>query len=122
MGTKINDMVGMADFLATANIRENVGDSITGVLGACRTLKSGYEKPYVIYTLAVQDANCKFVKNKKAYEPVAGENIELFAPTRLQRQLVQVQPGQTVSIKYLGTTKNKSGKGLPGHTFEVEVI
>lgn len=119
MGTKITDIGGGKDFAPTAELK-TIGASITGVLGEMRTIPSPYEKPYVVYSLKVTDAACKFTSNKKEVEPEANSIVDVFAPTRLQRQLAQVQAGQTVSIKYLGTTK--LGKGNPAHMFEVEVI
>lgn len=118
MGTKLSDAGGMVEFNATALIKE-AGAKIVGTIVEKRSVTTQYgELP--VYTMTVKEADCKFTKEKKAYEPAEGEKIDFFAPTRLERQLIQVAMGQTVSIKYLGT--KKFGKGNPAHTFEVEVV
>lgn len=118
MGTKLSDAGGTVEFNATAVIKE-AGAVIVGTLVEKRAVTTTYgDMP--VYTMTVKDADCKFTKDKKAYEPAAGEKVDFFASTRLERQLSQVAMGQTVSIKYLGT--KKFGKGNPAHTFEVEVI
>lgn len=129
MGTKLSDAGGTVEFNATAIIKE-AGAKIVGTIVEKRSVTTQYgDLP--VYSMVVKSevkddkdivhaTDCKFTKEKKAYEPAEGEKVDFFAPTRLERQLVQVAMGQTVSIKYLGT--KKFGKGNPAHVFDVEVI
>lgn len=117
MGQKIPDSGGDGEFPATAVIKV-AGAMVQGVLQGVRLVKTKYgEKP--IYSLKVTDADCKFKKGDAEAFPEAGELVDIFAPTRLARQLSKVQNGQTVTIRYAG--QKKVGRGNPAHVFDVEV-
>lgn len=119
MGKIISDM-DTSKFAPTAVLKV-AGASITGILGDVRFVKTQYgEKP--VYSMKVADATCKFTLGKDEVEPEAGTMVDIFAPTRLNNQLKQVQKGQTVKIDYLGTVKNKGGKGMPAHSFRCEIL
>ena len=73
-----------------------------------------------VYSLTVLDASCEFSLGKgQNVSPEEGATVDLFAPTRLERQLAQVPIGSTVTIVHTG--KKKVGKGQPAHTYSVEV-
>jgi hypothetical protein len=118
MGTRIPDEGGGA-FAPTAEIKEK-GAMFKGVLTGMRLLPTKYG-PRPVYTFKVEDADCKFVTGKERAEafPAEGDTVEIWAPTRLARQLSKVQNGQSVTIKYVGT--KKVGRGNPAHVFDVEV-
>lgn len=118
MGTKIGDEGG-GSFNPTAEIKV-AGAMVKGVLSGMRLVKTKFgEKP--VYTLKVLDADCKFVTGKERTEalPQEGDPVEVFAPTRLARQLAKVAQGKVVTIKYLG--QKSVGRGNPAHVFDVEV-
>lgn len=118
MGTKIPDTNGDGgNFAPTAFIREE-GATLKGVMLGQRDVKTQYG-PKPVFSFKVLDAECRFMVDQKEVQPEAGETVELFAPTRLARQLKHVTTGQTVTIKYAG--KKKVGKGQPAHVFDVEV-
>lgn len=117
MGTRILDSNGGgADFAPTALMKEKDA-MIKGVLVARRLAKTQYgDKP--VYSLTVLDASCKFTQGKgQEVSPEEGATVDLFASTRLERQLCQVAMGKTVTIKYAGT--KKIGKGMPAHVYDV---
>jgi len=118
MGRTISDSNGAgADFAPTALLKEK-NAMLKGVLTGVRNAKTQYgDKP--VYSFKVLDATCKFTRGKEEVQPSEGEIVDAFAPTRLARQLSQVQPGETVTITYAGT--KKTGKGMPAHTFTVVV-
>src|ERR1019366_6160387 len=121
MGRVIEDSNGGGggDFAPTALLKEK-GAMLKGVLLSKRDVKTKHG-PKLVYSFKVLDASCKFTtgKDKKEVQPTEGDTVDAFAPTRLARQLAQVNEGETVTITYQGT-KN-TGKGLPAHTFKVEV-
>lgn len=118
MGTKIPDTNGGAgNFAPTAFMKEE-GKMIKGTLVSRRLVKTTYgDKP--VYSLRVADATCEFSKGKEPVDVAEGAEVDLFAPTRLERQLVQVALGKTVTIIHTGM--KKIAKGNPAHTYSVEV-
>lgn len=117
MGTKIPDVNGGGSFAPTALVKEK-GNMIKGVLQSKRDVETMYgARP--VYSLKVLDATCDFTLDKKTVSPAEGTIVDLFAPTRLERQLSQVEFGKTVTITHLGM--KKFGKGQPAHVFDVEV-
>lgn len=117
MGKKIADVNGGGTFLPTAYMKEE-GKMITGVLKSKRLADTQYGKKPV-YTITVEDATCDFTQNKVPVTPPAGSDVDMFAPTRLERQLEQVDLGSKVTIINKG--KRKVGRGQPAHIFDVEV-
>ncbi len=119
MGRIIADEDGGGEFNPTALIREKDA-MLKGVIVEKRDVKTKYGvRP--VYVLKVLDASCKFTlgKDNKEVQPVEGDLVDAFAPTRLARQLAHVNVGETVTITYQGT--KKVGRGQPAHTFTVEV-
>ncbi len=115
MGTKVSDEGG--EFKPTAIIKV-AGAMLKGVFQARRLVKTKYgEKP--VYSLKVVDADCKFRTGETESFPQENELVEVFAPTRLARQLEKVKQGQVVTIKYIG--QKSVGRGNPAHCFDVEV-
>jgi hypothetical protein len=121
MGRTITDENGggSGDFAPTAMLKEK-GAMLKGVLIGKRDVKTQYG-PKPVYSFQVLDASCKFTTGKERTEvqPNEGDTVDAFAPTRLARQLAQVQTGETVTITYQGT--KKAGKGMPAHFYSVEV-
>jgi hypothetical protein len=72
-----------------------------------------------VFIFKVVEANCEFLKNKEAYEPEAGEIVEVMGTTTLTNQLNQAKPGEVITIKYEGL--GKKTKGNAPHLFDVEV-
>lgn len=110
---------GSGDFAPTADLKV-VDAMLKGTVLGQRAVKTKYgDKP--VYSLKVLDASCKFFtgKDRKEVQPAEGDTVDLFAPTRLARQLAQVAVGETVTITYAG--KMKMNKGQDAHTFKVEV-
>lgn len=113
MGRKIS----ASDFPPSAELRAE-GAVIKGVYQGSREIKTQFG-PKSVFKLKVLDANCEFTKNKEAYEPAAGETVEIMGTTTLTNQLNQVKEGETVTIKYAGL--GKKTKGNAPHLFDVEV-
>lgn len=118
MGTKIPDAGGGGKFAPTALMKEE-GKMLKGTLISKRNVTTMYgDKP--VYSLKVADASCEFSAGKgQNVSPEEGTEVDLFASTRLERQLVQVPFGKTVTIVHTG--KKKFGRGQPAHTYSVEV-
>lgn len=117
MGRVIPDVSGGGDFNPTAFLKEE-GAMLKGVMMGKRDVQTTYGlKP--VYTLKVLDASCRFTKDKQDTEPNEGALVDFFAPTRLARQLVHVNEGETVTILYKGT--KKVGRGNPAHIFAVTI-
>lgn len=118
MGTKIPDTNGGGNFSPTALMKEE-GKMLKGKLLSRREVETMYGKKPV-YKLQVLDASCDFSLGKgENVTPAEGAEIDLFAPTRLERQLLKVPFNSTVTIIHTG--KKKVGKGQPAHTYSVEV-
>lgn len=117
MGKMIPDANGGGLFAPTALMKEE-GNMLKGVLTGRREVETMYGKRPV-YSLTVLDASCGFTLDKKDVSPEEGTTVDMFATTRLERQLVQVAIGSTVTIIHTG--RKKVGKGQPAHTFSVEV-
>lgn len=115
MGKKINDDSG--SFNPTAVIKV-AGAMVKGTFQGVRLVDTKFGKKPV-YTVKVLDADCKFTVGKDEAYPNEGDTIDIFAPTRLAKQLAKVQTGQVVTVKYLGLGKNQ--RGNPPHLFDVEV-
>ncbi len=117
MGTKVPDSNGGGSFAPTALMKEE-GKMIKGKLISKRNVTTMYgEKP--VYSLQVLDASCEFSLGKgDNVTPEEGAQVDLFAPTRLERQLLKVPMGSVVTIVHTG--KKKVGKGQPAHTYSVE--
>jgi hypothetical protein len=118
MGKMISDANGTNSFAPTALMKEE-GKMLKGVLTGRREVETMYGKKPV-YSLTVLDASCEFSLGKgQTVSPEEGTAVDLFAPTRLERQLTQVPIGSTVTIIHTG--KKKAAKGQPAHTYSVEV-
>lgn len=118
MGKMIADTNGGGgDFNPTALLKEK-GAMLKGVYLEKREAKTQYG-PKPVYTFTVLDASCRFTQGDAEVQPEEGAKVDFFAPTRLERQLLHVNKGETVTILYQGT--KKVGKGQPAHTFSVEV-
>lgn len=119
MGKMIADTNGGGSSFAPTALMKEDGKMLKGVLTGKRYVETMYGKRPV-YSLTVLDATCEFSLGKgQNVSPEEGATVDLFAPTRLERQLVQVPVGSTVTIIHTG--KKKVGKGQPAHTFSVEV-
>ena len=118
MGRQIADSNGGGgDFAPTALLKAE-GAMLKGVLLGRRNVKTKYgDKP--VYSVTVLEASCKFTRGAEEVEPAENDKVDFFAPTRLDRQLVQVANGETVTITYAG--KKKMNKGQDAHTFAVSV-
>lgn len=118
MGNMIADTNGGGAFAPTALMKEE-GKMLKGTLTGKRDVETMYGKRPV-YSLTVLDASCEFSIGKgQNVSPEEGATVDLFAPTRLERQLMKVPIGSTVTIIHTG--KKNVGKGQPAHTFSVEV-
>ena len=118
MSKMIPDTNGGGSFCPTALMKED-GKMLKGTLTGRREVETMYGKKPV-YSLTVLDASCEFSLGKgQNVSPEEGATVDLFAPTRLERQLAQVPIGSTVTITHTG--KKKVGKGQPAHTYSVEV-
>lgn len=106
-----------ASFNPTAMLRE-AGAMLKGILVGKREVKTKFG-PRPVYIFKVLDASCKFTNNKVEVQPSEGDTVEAFASTRLARQLVHVNVGETVTIIYQGT--KKVGQGQPAHVYTVDV-
>jgi len=117
MGRKIADAGGGGDFPPTALIKTE-GYMLKGTLLSKRLVKTQYgDRP--VYSIKLGDATCDFMCEGHPVEPKEGDMIDLFAPTRLERQLVQVPFNSMVTITHVGM--KKVGKGQPAHIFDVTV-
>ena len=117
MGKMIPDANG-GSFAPTALMKEE-GKMLKGILTGRREVETMYGKKPV-YSLSVLDASCEFSLGKgQNVSPEEGAAVDLFAPTRLERQLAQVPIGSTVTIIHVG--KKKIGRGQPAHCYSVEV-
>jgi hypothetical protein len=118
MSRQIPDQNGGGDFAPTALLKEKDA-MLKGVLVGKRDVKTQYG-PKPVYNFKVLDASCRFTAGKdKEVQPAEGDIVDVFAPTRLARQLAQVAEGETVTIIYQGT--KKAGRGQPAHFYSVEV-
>jgi hypothetical protein len=117
MGRTIADANGGGDFAPTALLKEKDA-MLKGVLKSKREIKTMYG-PKLVYSFTVLDATCRFTKDKQEVSPEEGQVVDVIPPTRLARQLAQVQEGETVTMTYAGT--KKVGKGQPAHCFKVTV-
>lgn len=116
MGQVISD-VDASSFAPTAQIKTD-GAMLKGRLVSRIERKTKWgAKP--VYSVTVVDATCKFLKGKDEVFPNAGDKVEFFAPTRLERQLAQVPLNSGVTIKYMG--RKDTGGANPAHSFHVEV-
>lgn len=114
---KVPDTNGGGEFKPSAFIKEE-GAMIEGVLIARRLVNTMYgERP--VYTMKLQDYNCKFSKGETFVEPKENEEVEFFASTRLERQLAKAGLNKLVRISYAG--QKKVGKGNPAHIYDVLV-
>lgn len=115
MGKKYSDSTG---FKPTAEIKVE-GAMVKGTVLGMREVKTQFG-PKPVYQLRVLDAECKFTLGKgEEVTPKEGDEIDIFAPTRLATQLSKVPVGETVTIKYLGLGKGGRGANKP-YTFSVE--
>jgi len=117
MGRQIPDANGGGDFSPTALLKEKDA-MLKGILKSRREIKTMYG-PKPVYSFTVLDASCRFTKDKQEVQPEEGQTVDVIPPTRLARQLAQVNEGETVTITYQGT--KKVGRGQPAHFFAVEV-
>ncbi len=117
MGKKIADVSGGGSFAPTA-LMKTEGKMLKGKLLSKRQVTTMYgDKP--VYSLSVLDASCGFTLDKQEVAPEEGTAVDLFASTRLERQLSQVPIGSVVTIVHMG--KKKFGRGQPAHVYDVEV-
>lgn len=115
MGKKYSDSNG---FRPTAEIKVD-GAMLKGSVLGVREVKTKFG-PKSVYQLRVLDANCKFTIGKgEEVTPKEGDEVDIFAPTRLATQLSKVPIGEVITIKYLGLGKGGLGANKP-HTFSVE--
>ena len=117
MARQIPDANGGGDFAPTALLKE-ANAMLKGVLKGKREIKTMYG-PKLVYSFTVLDATCRFTKDKQEVSPAEGDTVDVIPPTRLARQLAQVNEGETVTMTYQGT--KKAGRGQPAHVFSVEV-
>lgn len=118
MGKMIADVSSGGSFAPTALMKEE-GKMLKGTLTGKRNVETMYG-PKPVYSLTVLDASCDFSVGKgKNVTPAEGAAVDLFASTRLERQLAQVPMGSTVTIIHIG--KKKFAKGQPAHCYSVEV-
>lgn len=116
MGKFIPDANGGGNFAPTALMKEE-GKMIRGVLESVRSAKTQYG-PRPVYSIKVTDATCAFTQGDATVTPEGGTVVDMFAPTRLERQLVKVPFGTEVTITHVGM--KKVGKGQPAHIYTVE--
>jgi len=114
---KVISDVDTSKFAPTAQIKVE-GAMLKGKLVSKIERKTKWGlKP--VYGIEVADATCKFTKGDDEVFPNAGDKVEFFAPTRLERQLIQVPLNSTVTLKNTG--RKDTGGANPAHTFHVEV-
>lgn len=118
MGQVISD-VDTSKFNPTAQLKID-GAMLKGKLMDKRSVKTKWgAKP--VYVIAVSDASCKFLKGKEEEVfPEAGAEVDVFATTRLERQLAQVPLKNNVEIKCLG--RKDTGGANPAWVYHVEII
>ncbi len=116
MGRKLQSQDG---FPASPMLRDKVGATITATMKGNRLAKTQYGDR-TVFAVAVVDADCDFQKDGLPYEPIAGEIVEIMAPTVLSKQLAQVKEGETFKTTYKGL--GKKGKGNAPHLFDSEVL
>lgn len=117
MGQVISD-VDKTNFAPNAQLKVE-GSMLKGKLVGKRDVKTKWG-PKPVYVVAVADASCKFVKGEEEVFPEAGTKVEVFATTRLERQLAQVPMNSNIEIRYLG--RKDTGGANPAHTYHVEVL
>lgn len=102
---------------------KGIGKYVSGVLKARRTV-SIKGKPAPVYTLVLSDTNAEATKKDGdkwvKTDVAAGQDVSLFAPTRLDRILKEFGPGAKVIIHYDGKTPVKTPMGeVKTHMFTV---
>jgi len=117
MGRMINDTSVGGDFPPTAELREKDA-MLKGIIMGKEERDLGFGLTPV-YKFQVLEASCRFLLQKQEVQPEEGAIVEVIAPTRLARQLGQLNVGDTVTIKNAGT--KQIGRGKPAHIFSVEV-
>jgi hypothetical protein len=114
----IPDENGGGSFNPTALLKEK-GNMLKGILVSKKEVTTMYG-PRLVYTFKALDADCRFTNGKEDAEaPEEGALVDVFAPTRLARQLAHVNEGETVTMIHDG--KKKVGRGQPAHIFKVTV-
>jgi hypothetical protein len=116
MGKVISD-VDHSAFTPTAQIRSE-GSRLVGELVKVREVKTKFG-PRPVYVFRVEEASCKFFRGDEEVFPEVGDQVDVFATTRLARQLSQVPIGSVVEVKYIG--RGKPVNGQAPHLFHVEI-
>ena len=117
MGQVISD-VDTSKFNPTAQLKTE-GAMLKGRLTEKRAVKTKFgSKP--VYVVEVTDASCKFLKGKEEVFPEAGAASDVFATTRLERQLAQVPLKSNIEIRCLG--RKDVGGPNPAWMYHVEIV
>lgn len=106
----------------TVSVKEKVGTFFEGKFMSYKELPSQYEKPWQVYDFELIKTDMPItVKNGAAYTPavvIPGENVAIFAPTRLHNILKGILPDTDLRIEYTGMVK-AGKKGGRAHTYKV---
>lgn len=107
------------------NVTEKEDSFLQGILKERKEVTTQYGlRP--VFILSLNDTDMRTVakegKEFKDVEVEQGADVAVFAPTMLDRALIQAKNGEEVRIVYKGMGKSlKKGRNAP-HLFEVEVI
>src|SRR6188768_108000 len=110
MGRKLTSNVQGSPLL---NIKSVANSFVQGEVTDRKEVKTEYgQKP--VYTLKLEETSMGAVaKQDGKYIEItvgAGDLVSFFAPTLLDKALVQANPGDRVRIVYLGLGKAKKGR------------
>lgn len=131
MGVKLSTRSGSDSVLV--NVKGEKGQYFVGTLLAHKQAKSiyknedGSERSFNIYEFKLEDSDMSFVKKdngSKEYKevtPAAGDQVSVFAPTRLNNALCQAEVGQKIKFEYLGLVK-AGKKGGKANEYDVEIL
>jgi hypothetical protein len=129
MGTKLNTESLIPSTIL--NIRGQAGQFFQGTILSRKQQKSPYKKEdgtvrmFDIYEMSIEDTDMATQRKEgKEYVDVpvkVGDTVTVFAPTKLNNALRQVNDGTRVKFTYLGLGKAANGGGKP-HMYEVEAL
>jgi hypothetical protein len=105
-------------------ITEKVEGFFQGTLLDRQMAKTTFgEKPVFKFLLEDTDMPTRIKQDKEyvATDVKQGQTVSIFAPTLLDKALVQASPNDKIRIVYKGKGNAKKGRNAP-HVFDVEVL